>query len=109
VALERDADGRCTDLVLMAGVDGMAFHIPLWRPWEGRRRPLRVAGLLSQARLVGPAKRGRAPSESSALTSMRAEIGARPKGRICAPIDKVEPTVDTAGPQVAPALKEEAR
>jgi len=65
--------------------------------------------LLSQARLVGPAKRGRAPSESSALTSMRAEIGARPKGRICAPIDKVEPTVDTAGPQVAPALKEEAR
>jgi len=29
---------------------------------------------------------------------MRAEIAARPQGRIRAPIDKVEPTVDTAGP-----------
>jgi hypothetical protein len=58
---------------------------------------LRVAGLLSQARLVGPAKRGRAPSESSALTSMRAEIGLGHKGAF-APIDKADPTVDTAGP-----------
>ena len=42
--------------------------------------------------------RGRAPSKSWALTSLRAEIAARPQGRIRAPIDKVEPTVDTAGP-----------
>jgi hypothetical protein len=27
VALERDADGRCTDLVLMVGVDGMAARM----------------------------------------------------------------------------------
>jgi hypothetical protein len=25
--IERDADGRCTDLVLMAGVDGMAARM----------------------------------------------------------------------------------
>jgi hypothetical protein len=48
--IERDADGRCADLVLMARVDGMAarmlrqpFQIPLYRPKEGRWRPLRVA------------------------------------------------------------------
>jgi hypothetical protein len=109
VALERDADGRCTDLVLMAGVDGMAFHIPLWRPWEGRRRPLRVAVAIVPSKARRPSQAG-----ARAVRIVGADLDARrnrarPKVRICAPIDKVEPTVDTAGPQVAPALKEEAR
>jgi hypothetical protein len=66
---------------------------------------LRVAGVLwgglpgpSQDKaLLRPAKPGGAPSESSALTSMCAEIGLGHKSAF-APIDKVEPTVDTAGP-----------
>jgi hypothetical protein len=41
--IERNADGRCTDLVPMAGVDGMAARMLRYRlrPWEGRWRPLR--------------------------------------------------------------------
>ena len=82
----------------------ITFHIPLWRPWEGRWRPLRAAGLLLWC--CGPSQgKARRPSQAGAraVQIVGAHLDARrnrarPKGRIRAPIDKVEPTVDTAGP-----------
>ena len=52
----------------------------------------------SDAEAVGPAKRGARAVRIVGAHLDERRNWAQPKGRIRAPIDKVEPTVDTAGP-----------